>query len=213
MTPDDPFIILTSVDPRWPFHHIDFSLPQKNPIHYIFTCFRIVLTISSCSEILLNCNQQWKKSVFTPWQTMTDIFSFLIFQLWNSSNFSYFWIFRTLLLAGVAYKVFNRKSRGWRRIIAQYNGRKTNKSSVFKSHVTVRVGHALATCPSVEFFVNVIFENIFIRKPIHSLLLFRAAMKISIENTVLKSRYFSSFLGFFSWNSFKWVFILFTYYS
>ena len=63
--------------------------------------------------------------------------------------------------------------------------------------MTVRVGHALATCPCVEFFVNVIFENIFIRKPIHSLLLFRAAMKISIENTVLNSRYFSSFLGFF----------------
>ena len=110
LTSDDPFIILTSVDPSWPqmtlssywlqltlvdprwlLHHIDFSWPQITLYIIIYTCFRIVLTISSCSEILLNCNQQWKKSVFTPWQTMTDIFSFLIFETFQI--FLNFWYF------------------------------------------------------------------------------------------------------------------------
>ena len=48
-----------------------------------------------------------------------------------------------------------------------------------------------------SFFVNVIFENIIIRKPIDSLLLFRASMEISIENIVLNSGYFLHFWDFF----------------
>ena len=72
-----------------------------------------------------------------------------------------------------------------------------NESSVFHSHVTVRVRHALATCPCVDFFVNVIFENIILRKPIHSLLLFRASTEISFDNIAFNSRYFSVFLEFF----------------
>ena len=156
---------MTSVDPSWPLYII------------FHTCFRIVLTTSSCSEILLNCNQQWKKSVFTPWQTITDILLVLKFFNFNALQiFSYFRIFETLPLARLAYKVLDRKSRGYRPIMIQFYRKKTNKSSVFESHVT---GHTLATCPCAEFFINVVFENIIIRKPIHSLLFLKPSWKYS----------------------------------
>ena len=94
---------------------------------------------------------------------------------------NFFRIFETLPLAKLAYKVLDRKSRGYRPIVLQYYRKRTNHSSVFESHVTVRLGHELAICPCAEFFINVIFENIIIRKPIHSLLFLKPSWKYSKE--------------------------------
>ena len=48
------------------------------------------------------------------------------------------------------------------------------------------------------FFVNVIFENIILRKPIHSLLLFRAAIEISFDKS-LKFKIFFGISVIFHW--------------
>ena len=47
------------------------------------------------------------------------------------------------------------------------------------------------------FFVNVIFENIILRKPIHSLLLFRAAMEISFDESLKFKIFFGISVMFF----------------
>ena len=176
------------------------SVYPSSPLYIIFhTCFRIVLTISSCSEILLNCNQQWKKSVFTPWQTITDIL--LVFKIFNFETslrvFSYFRIFETLLLAGVAYKTFDRKSRGYRPIMVQYYVKKTNEGPVFESHVTVWDGHALVTCPCAEFFRKCYFWKYYYKEAYWFFIIVESLYGNIHWKYSLKFWVFSSFLGFF----------------